>query len=407
MRKSVLALLALVGLFSLYSIEKNILRAEDFCQDTASQDRGWSFPLPSPDDRSRSHPLFAELSSLCTFRNVPPVLPLDHESHVSDPSTGCGACVAQFGPLLRGECCSSLPAPTVHPFLLAQRDPYAVCSAIMEKKALVSGYTYEHELTTLGGHNFPDFPSTLSMTGLRRLNNMEWLLLDALSRNVPGDVIETGVWRGGLCVVVATMLRLLRATGRTTFLADSFAGIPDVNISMFPKDKVHESQTRFQILTENSEGKVANSLSAMGVFGYRDYPVVLLQGYFNDSLPKAVREGRFKAGFAIIRLDGDTYMSTWQAIEVLYPLLHSGGFVIVDDYTNWKGCFDAINDYREKFGINTPIVPAYHPASSFTKKEKKLQLDSVFHENFGKISKRRRKRRFVEEGVHGVWFRKP
>lgn len=85
-----------------------------------------------------------------------------------------------------------------------------------------------------------------------------------------------------------------------------------------------------------------------------------MQGWFKDTLPAAAAKGDFDRGFAIIRLDGDLYESTWQALTVLYPLLNQGGYVIVDDFYDWIGCNQAVMDFRNKHGIVDPLIPVYH-----------------------------------------------
>ena len=59
--------------------------------------------------------------------------------------------------------------------------------------------------------------------------------------------------------------------------------------------------------------------------------------------------------FALIRLDGDLYESTYVALEALYPKLSPGGFVIIDDYTATNACQAAVQDYRTLMGIEAPI----------------------------------------------------
>ena len=61
----------------------------------------------------------------------------------------------------------------------------------------------------------------------------------------------------------------------------------------------------------------------------------------------------------MIRLDGDLYQSTWEALENLYPLVHDGGFVVVDDYPQWSGCMHAVLDFKKSVGDNNKIVPTY------------------------------------------------
>ena len=57
----------------------------------------------------------------------------------------------------------------------------------------------------------------------------------------------------------------------------------------------------------------------------------------------------------MLRLDGDLYESTIQALDALYPKLSPGGFCIIDDY-NLEGCRKAVADYRAKHGISSEIV---------------------------------------------------
>ncbi len=60
---------------------------------------------------------------------------------------------------------------------------------------------------------------------------------------------------------------------------------------------------------------------------------------------------------ALIRLDGDLYESTFDALSALYPSLSAGGYVIIDDYGAMEACRQAVHDYRERHGIEEEIVP--------------------------------------------------
>ena len=64
--------------------------------------------------------------------------------------------------------------------------------------------------------------------------------------------------------------------------------------------------------------------------------------------------------FALMRLDGDTFESTWQALTELYDLLSPGGFVIVDDYTDWVGCRRAVNEFLVMKSITPKLRPVAH-----------------------------------------------
>ena len=198
------------------------------------------------------------------------------------------------------------------------------------------------------------------MIGLRRMDHLQFLLEEAIRLNIPGDFIETGAWRGGATILVAAVFLAYSQTCpsescRRVFVADSFRGIPPVNVEAFPADAAHRGAEQIPILLDTSAQRVRDAFAAMGVLSDA---VVFLEGWFKDTLPAARRStfGRF----AVVRLDGDTYESTWQALESLYDLLSPGGFVIVDDYTDWTGCRRAITDYRERHGVTAPVRPVYH-----------------------------------------------
>ena len=53
-----------------------------------------------------------------------------------------------------------------------------------------------------------DVPSQAhSMIGLRRMNNLQACIEQVLADGVPGDLIETGVWRGGATIFMRGVLK--------------------------------------------------------------------------------------------------------------------------------------------------------------------------------------------------------
>ena len=91
-------------------------------------------------------------------------------------------------------------------------------------------------------------------------------------------------------------------------------------------------------------------------YGLLDEQVRFLKGWFRDTLPGAPIKK-----LAVIRLDGDMYESTMDALTALYPKLSAGGYLIADDYA-LAGCRQAVHDYRNANGITDEIVPIYGPA---------------------------------------------
>ena len=226
----------------------------------------------------------------------------------------------------------------------------------------------------------------ITMTGMRRLDHLHMILEDIILRGVKGDFIELGVWKGGLCILAKAIFHAYKQYDRKIYLADSFEGIPAVNISMYPYDANHVNSDKIEILSSNYTGGYKSVRKFFNLYfnirsdrarvnreylrlmlndelddGEKEFNVNVeyLIGFFKDSLPLAVKQNKFKC-FSVLRLDGDIYESTWQSLEYLYPYLNRGGVVIIDDYSDWIGAFAAVGDFRKKFGIKTPVIQIYH-----------------------------------------------
>lgn len=194
-----------------------------------------------------------------------------------------------------------------------------------------------------------DWPAqAFSMIGMKRMNNLQLLSRRAIMEGVAGDFIETGVWRGGACIMFRAVLEAYGDKARRVFVADSFEGIPPADLANFPKEKRRDLSKATYPELAISQTQVE---SAFKKFDLLDNQVVFLKGWFKDTLP-TVKDGKF----AVIRLDGDLYESTIQALDNLYPALSIGGFAIIDDY-KLSMCRAAVNDYRAQHGILDEIHP--------------------------------------------------
>jgi O-methyltransferase len=191
-----------------------------------------------------------------------------------------------------------------------------------------------------------DWPSlALTMVGQKRLDNVHHCVSTVLKDGVPGDLIETGVWRGGAVILMRAILKAYGVTDRTVFAADSFEGLPKPDAQSYPADKGdrHWTCDELAVSLEQVRANVER-------YGLLDDQVQFLKGWFKDTLPHAPIER-----LAVARLDGDMYQSTMDAIEALYPKLQPGGFLIVDDYGAVEGCKQAIHDYRARNNIDEQI----------------------------------------------------
>jgi GT2 family glycosyltransferase len=187
----------------------------------------------------------------------------------------------------------------------------------------------------------------LTMIGRKRLDNLEQLTCTVLEEGVTGDLIETGVWRGGATILMRAILQAYDVSDRRVFVADSFCGIPPINLEKYPADRAHEGMDKLEILTNNSLESVRENFRRMHLL---DEQVVFVEGWFKDSLPQIATER-----LALLRLDGDLYESTMDALTHLYPKLSQGGFVIVDDMC-LEGCVQAVEDYRQAHHITDPMT---------------------------------------------------
>ena len=76
-----------------------------------------------------------------------------------------------------------------------------------------------------------------TMTGWKRIDNVWELLKNVVNDNIPGDYIETGVWRGGCSVFARGVLYALGQEDRQLYVCDSFAGLPPGSRHLDRKDK--------------------------------------------------------------------------------------------------------------------------------------------------------------------------
>jgi O-methyltransferase len=185
-----------------------------------------------------------------------------------------------------------------------------------------------------------------TMIGSKRLENIQYCMETVLADGIQGDFIETGIWRGGACIFMRGILMAYGISDRVVWAADSFEGVPAPS---WPEDANFDiSRKVLPILVVPLEE--VQELFAR--YGLLDDQVKFLPGWFKDTLPTAPIEK-----LALLRLDGDLYESTMDALLPLYDKVASGGFVIVDDYGSCPPCKRAIHDFRAQYGISEELQP--------------------------------------------------
>jgi len=182
------------------------------------------------------------------------------------------------------------------------------------------------------------------MTSYHGLTALENMLSDVIDSGVEGDFIETGIWRGGHCIFMRAFLKIKGNTNRTVWCADSFQGVPPPS---YPQDKGLDLYQVPWLAVSLKE--VQDNFNRYGLL---DDQVQFLKGWFKDTLRKAPIKK-----LAILRLDGDLYESTMDALTALYDKVSVGGYVIIDDYGAIDVCADAVHEFRRARKITDPIIP--------------------------------------------------
>jgi Macrocin-O-methyltransferase (TylF) len=189
------------------------------------------------------------------------------------------------------------------------------------------------------GRDWPFFG--FSMAGHKRLDNIRLCIEDVLENKVPGDFVETGVWRGGMVIFMAALLKMEGVTDRKIWAADSFEGLPAPN-----SDQDKDDYSEVEQLKVSLEQVKAN----FARFDLLSDQIQFLKGWFCDTLPTAPIDK-----IAILRLDGDMYVSTMDALRALYHKVSLGGYVIIDDYYGWEACRAAVSDFLKEHRLDPEI----------------------------------------------------
>lgn len=277
----------------------------------------------------RNYLLYIDLLKRCLIDNIYIDDPLsDYMLYREKPYT---AAWKRFGLRMLQKFLARKHVRLVEPHWVPWMEEYATMDPDEKRKRRERGFGWP-----LRAHTFLSLP---------RLDNIQYCVETVLRERIPGDVIETGVWRGGACILMRALLEANGDTTRNVWLADSFAGLPAPDPEKYPADVKgkHHLWTEFVVPRSEVEENFRR-------YGLLDDRVRFLEGWFKDTLPNAPIEK-----LAVLRLDGDMYESTMQALESLYDRLSPGGFVIIDDY--WlEPCAKAVNDFRGGRSITDELM---------------------------------------------------
>lgn len=179
---------------------------------------------------------------------------------------------------------------------------------------------------------------------------------------IPGAIVECGVWKGGMIAGIAQLL----GDDREYWLFDSFEGLPP--IEDIDGEIAHTWITAgVGTDTENCATDQSYAQEAMKLSGVTNYHII--PGWFADTLTA----DHFPDGIAFLRLDADFYTPMTEALDALFGSVNAGGIISIDDYFNFDGCARAVHDYLSQHQrcerIESAVdVDAPHDAVAFLRK---------------------------------------
>lgn len=184
-----------------------------------------------------------------------------------------------------------------------------------------------------------------TLTSAERLFALIQAVRYVLTANIPGSIVECGVWRGGSMMAAAQVLQDYQVSDRDLYLFDTYEGMVEptaVDVTLSNKLAVDAFAKR-KITTSSSDWCNASFDEVrenMAKTGYATDRIHLVKGKVEDTVPQAAPET-----IALLRLDTDWFESTRHELLHLYPRLVSGGVLILDDYGHWQGARKATDEF--------------------------------------------------------------
>ncbi len=175
--------------------------------------------------------------------------------------------------------------------------------------------------------------------------------LAAIDQNLPGVLVECGVWKGG--AAAAVLLAQQEAYGeirRPAVLLDSFEGLPPAAPRDGPAALAYQADTSSPNYHDNCRAAQREVIDTLWKLGLPDRAYELVPGWFEQTVP-ALADRLRETGIAMLRLDADWYDSTRVCLEHLAPLVTDEAAIVIDDYYHWDGCARAVHDYLSRHDL--------------------------------------------------------
>lgn len=196
-----------------------------------------------------------------------------------------------------------------------------------------------------------------SLVGVGGLEVTYKIVKNVCERNIPGDIVELGVARGGCAALMATVMfdeAYCEKLSRKLWLFDSYEGLPDPTNEDFNSELGEGTGDHVRPLPKGSCLGQLDEVKHL-MFNKNDFPrdkIEFVKGWFENTVQEV---GQKIEKIAVLRIDGDWYESTKCSLDGLYDRVVSQGHVIIDDYQSCYGCRRAVNEFIQKRNLKPDI----------------------------------------------------
>jgi len=191
-----------------------------------------------------------------------------------------------------------------------------------------------------------------TMTSIERLFALIRAVEYVVRANIPGAIVECGVWLGGSMMAAAYTLRRFGKDNIDLYLFDTYEGMTrptnlDINYAGEPASIEFERTKRTVDSSSWAYAPIEQVRHNLASTGYNMHRVKLIKGKVEDTIPDSA-----PSQISLLRLDTDWYESTRHELIHLFPRLSVGGVLILDDYGHWQGSRKATEEYLLQNNIN-------------------------------------------------------
>ena len=189
------------------------------------------------------------------------------------------------------------------------------------------------------------------------------LRLSSEINKIEGDILECGVWRGGVSIFLSHLF-----SNKNVWVSDSFRGFQPLSHATYEYDKERHTPEYTQCHIGPigiSLDEVKNNFKAYSLEeDINSDRIKFLEGFVKDTLPTSGIEK-----LALLRIDVDAYSATLEVLDEMYDKVRPGGYIVFDDSCLYE-VIDALKVFFKQKNLENYI---YHPIT-----DEKLDIYSTY-----------------------------